>query len=69
MLKNLISYISPFVTNRASEYSGNLKIMLVNGKKILNTRDANYSYGSLHRIMRFAISEIAFSTPEDILLL
>lgn len=52
-------------------YSGNMKIMLINGKKILNTPndEANYSYGSLHRIMRFALQETAFASSEDILLL
>jgi len=68
-LKNFISYISPFVTNRASEYNGNLKIMLVNGKKVLNTKDANYSFASLHRIMRFALTQTGFNSQEDILLL
>jgi len=68
-LKIFLSYISPFVTNRASEYNGNLKIMLVNGKKVLNTKDANYSFASLHRIMRFALTQTGFDSREDILLL
>ena len=67
--KNFVSYLVPFVKNRASEFNGTLKIMLVNGKKVLNTRDANYSYGSLHRIMRFALKETGFHGQEDILLL
>lgn len=69
MIKNLLSYILPFVTHKQSEYNGNLNIMLVNGKKLLNTQDANYSFGSLHRIMRFALGEIAYTGQEDILLL
>lgn len=43
--------------------------MLVNGKKILNTKDANYSFGSLHRIMRFALTQTKFESRDDILLL
>lgn len=71
MLKNLLSYIIPFVTRRKTVYSGNMKIMFVNGKKVLNTPndEANYSFGSLHRIMRFALQESAFNSQEDILLL
>ena len=64
MLKNLLSYISPFVSNRESEFNGNLKVMLVNGKKILNTQNANYSFGSLHRIMRFALEARNFADKD-----
>lgn len=72
MFKNLLSYLVPFVTKRkATMYSGNMKIMLVNGKKVLNTPndEANYSFGSLHRIMRFALQQSAFDSRDDILLL
>ncbi len=69
MIKNVLSYIFPFVSNRQSEHNGNLKIMFVNGKKILNTKDANYSFGSLHRIMRFALTQIDYTRTDDILLL
>jgi hypothetical protein len=69
MLKNLLSYILPFVSSRESKFNGSLKVMIVNGKKILNTQNANYSFGSLHRIMRFALTETAFHGGEDILLL
>jgi len=31
-----------------------------NGKKVLNTKDANYSYGSLHTIFQRALKEIKF---------
>jgi hypothetical protein len=68
-IKNLLSYISPFVVNRVSKYNGNMKIMLRNGKKILNTKDANYSFGSLHRIMRFALGQVTLAPEENILLL
>ena len=71
MIKHLLSYISPFVTRKATMYSGNMKIMLVNGKKVLNTPndEANYSFGSLHRIMRFALQKSAVDNEEGILLL
>ena len=69
MIKKFLSYFYPFVSNRASLYNGTLKVVFVNGKKILNTRDANYSFGSLHRIMRFALGKVALDSQEDILLL
>ncbi|MDD2917056.1 MAG: fused MFS/spermidine synthase [Candidatus Gracilibacteria bacterium] len=70
-LKTFLSYIFPFVTRKSTMYSGNMKIKFMNGKKVLNTPndEANYSYGSLHRIMRFALREMNFSSPDDILLL
>lgn len=41
----------------------------MNGKKMLNTDHANYSFGSLHRIMRFALGKIVLASDENILLL
>lgn len=68
-IKIPLSYFFAIVSTIRSVYNGDLRIVLFRGKKKLNTRDANYSYGSLHRIMRFALREADFRGSEDILLL
>ncbi|EKD44624.1 MAG: hypothetical protein ACD_71C00071G0001 [uncultured bacterium (gcode 4)] len=69
MFKKIISYLYPFITRQTSLYNGTLRVVLMNGKKMLNTDHANYSFGSLHRIMRFALKKITLKTDESILLL
>ncbi len=66
---NFISYIFPIISRRESLYSNNLSVVLVNGKKVLNARRVNYSHGSLHKIMRFALEKAEFKRPWDILML
>ncbi len=60
---NFISYIFPIISRRESLYSNNLSVVLVNGKKVLNARRVNYSHGSLHKIMRFALEKAEFKRP------
>lgn len=35
-----------------SDYSGILNLWMINGKKMLDTKNANYSFGSLHRVFQ-----------------
>lgn len=69
MFKKIISFIYPFARTENSLHNGLLTIVLINGKKLLNTKNANYSFGSLHRIMRFAFRKALFQGNDDILLL
>lgn len=69
MLQKILSYLYPFVTSKISLHNGTLRVVLVDGKKLLNTDHANYSFGSLHRIMRFALKKVLLEADEDILLL
>ena len=52
-----------------SDYSGTLEITWYNGKKHLNTKNANYSYGSLQRILKFGLEKIDLKNIKSILLL
>ena len=52
-----------------SDYSGTLEITWYNGKKHLNTKNANYSYGSLQRILKFGLEKINLKNINSILLL
>ena len=69
MFKKILSYLYFFEESKTSLYNGRLRVILINGKKILNSDHANYSFGSLHRIMRFALKKIILKTDENILLL
>lgn len=52
-----------------SDYSGTLEITWYNGKKHLNTKNANYSYGSLQRILKFGLDKIELNNVNSVLLL
>lgn len=59
--KQLFSYFLPLrLKNYPSELNGNLEINLVNGKKVLDTRSSNYSFGSLQRILEYGLKAIHF---------
>ncbi len=67
--KLIISYAHPFTSYRQSEHTGTLHIVTRDGKKILESDNANYSFNSLHRIMRFVFNEVEIQEGDDILLL
>lgn len=68
-MKRLLSYIYPVTKTIASKYSGPLEITWYNGKKHLNSQNANYSYGSLQRILKFGLEKIDLSKVHSILIL
>ncbi len=65
----LLSYIYPITKKVESEYSGTLEITWHNGKKHLNTKNANYSYGSLQKILKFGLQKIDLKNCDNILVL
>ena len=69
MLKKLISYIFPLTRKVRSSFSGELEITLINGKKVLDSANTNYSYGSLQRILKFSLEQIDLNKKNEILLL
>jgi hypothetical protein len=63
-MKKILSYIFPFrLKNYYSKINGPLEVNLINGKKILDTRWNNYSYGSLQKILHKGLSQIG--SPEN----
>ncbi|MFK7781506.1 fused MFS/spermidine synthase [Psychroserpens sp.] len=68
MIKYL-SYLIPITRHLKSEYSDTLEITWHNGKKHLNTKNANYSYGSLQAILKFGLKKINLRRVNSILLL
>jgi spermidine synthase len=64
-----LSYIYPITKTVQSEHSGTLEITWINGKKHLNTKNANYSFGSLQTILKFGLRHINLKTCNSILIL
>ncbi len=61
MLKKLFSYIVPInIFNIKSTISKNLEITWANGELVLDSKNTNYSYGSLQRILRIGLKNIGF---------
>lgn len=69
MLKRILSYIYPVTQKISSSKNGILELTWYNGRKVLNTKNANYSYGSLQQILAFALSKIELKKVENVLLL
>lgn len=64
-----ISYLLPITRKIKSNYSDTLEITWHNGKKHLNSKNANYSYGSLQAILKFGLEKINLKHINSILLL
>lgn len=63
MLKRLFSYIIPInIHKQKSSVSKNLEITWTNGELVLDSKNTNYSYGSLQRILRKGLDSISFKT-------
>jgi len=65
----LLSYIYPITKKVKSVYNGTLEITWYNGKKLLNTKNANFSYGSLEEILKIGFKYINLKNTKNILLL
>ena len=61
MFRRILSYIFPFsLYQKESMVSGTLSVTLLNGKKILNSPNTDYSYGKLQQVLRFGLQQIGF---------
>ncbi|MCK0130485.1 methyltransferase domain-containing protein [Flavobacteriaceae bacterium F08102] len=68
-MQKWLSYIYPVGQKITSKYNGILEITWYNGKKMLNTKNANYSYGSLQKILKIGLKEIDLSPVQNVLVL
>lgn len=68
-MKKILSYIWPTTQRYTSTYNNTLEVTYIDGKKLLDTQNANYSYGSLQKILEFGISKIDLQNTKNILLL
>lgn len=56
-MKKIFNLSSLFSKKIKSDYNGILEITSLNGKKVLNTKNANYSYGPLHEILKIGLEK------------
>lgn len=68
-MKKFLSYIWPTTRRFSSEINGTLEITYINGKKVLDTENANYSYGSLQKILEIGLTKVDLKSVENLLLL
>ncbi len=68
-MKKLLSHLLPFTKEIPSKINGTLELTLMNGKKVLDSQNANYSYGSLQKLLTYGLSQIDIPTDSQILLL
>ena len=61
MFKKLFSYIIPIrILKKKSSISESLEVTWANGELVLDSKNTNYSYGSLQRILRKGLKNIGF---------
>ena len=72
-LQKICSYGYPITLYKTrSERSGTLEITLVNGRLVMDSKNANYSYGSLQKVLKKGLSKLPLShlkSAEHILVL
>jgi spermidine synthase len=68
-INKYLSYVWPVSKEYESPVSGTLEVSWINGKKLLDSEHANYSYGSLQKILDFALSKIDFDVEGNVLML
>lgn len=67
-----MSYFIPFsITKENTTLNGNLEIWLTKGKIILNTKNANYAFGRLHRLFQIVFKKLKIKdmNPKEVLIL
>ena len=73
MLQKIFSYLLPLnISKQKSDISQSLEITWANGQLVLDSKNTNYSYGNLQRILRKGLKIIGFErikSMENILIL
>ena len=63
MFKKIVSFLIPInIYKRKSSLSNSLEVTWTNGELVLDSKNTNYSYGSLQRILRKGLKVIGFET-------
>lgn len=68
-MKKAMSYIWPMTKKIKTVHSGILEITWLNGKKILDSKNANYSYGSLEKVLDLGLSYCKAERSSEVLVL
>jgi spermidine synthase len=68
-MKKFLSFFWPVTKRVQSQYNGVLEVTWSNARKILDSKNANYSYGSLQRILERSLTGVDLSIVKSVLLL
>ena len=68
-MKKHLSYLWPLTKSYPSHYSGNLEVTWMNGRKVLDSKNANYSYGALHEVMDTGLARLRADRSLPVLVL
>ncbi|MCK8142739.1 fused MFS/spermidine synthase [Flavobacterium sp. I-SCBP12n] len=61
MIKKILSYLIPIkIYTSKSSLSNAIEVTWANGELVLDSQNANYSYGSLQRILRLGLKNIGY---------
>lgn len=61
-MKRILSYIYPVQLKKVnSPINGQIEVNLVDGKKLLDTQNSNFSYGSLQKILHYGLKKVDFN--------
>jgi cyclopropane fatty-acyl-phospholipid synthase-like methyltransferase len=66
MIKKIFSYLIPIkISETKSVLSKSIEVTWANGELVLDSQNANYSYGSLQRILRLGLKNIGYKKILD----
>lgn len=66
MFRRLLSYLVPIhVFQKKSSISKTIEVNWNNGQLVIDSKNTNYSYGSLQRILRIGLKKIGFETIQS----
>lgn len=68
-MKKSLSYLWPLTKTYDSRYNGKLEVTWTNGRKVLDSRNANYSYGALQEVLDRGLAKIKANRAAPVLLL
>ncbi len=69
MFSKILSFVWPVTKKVTSKINGDLEITWYQGKKRLDTKNANYSYGSLDVVWRYILDDFPVKSKDKILIL
>jgi spermidine synthase len=68
-LQKILSFVWPQTRFVDSDHSGQLEITYLNGKKVLDSQNANYSYGSLQKVLNKGLAAVDLNRINSVLIL
>ncbi|AXT59007.1 methyltransferase domain-containing protein [Aquimarina sp. AD10] len=68
-MKKIVSHIWPLTKRKTSKINGPLEVTWINGKKVLDSQNANYSYGALQKVLEYGLLQIEMQQVNELLIL